>query len=198
MGAVLIAVFVVVYACLVQRSKRRFSKLAELYEGTISSLGDSVSFSREGVRWGIKQLASGGGMAGTGSYSVLEAPIVATSKTWVMLQEARKYFFVGGFPREHAILRFAAKEVVVVGVNHRVLSAKLADPVLADVLVRLLQVEHSAITVFREWRVEGWQWPRSVWCMRLNALPRDLLRTPSLLEPVLNDMMIVRAALSGH
>jgi hypothetical protein len=185
------AIMAVVLAAYGRRRRKQAAPLAARWRGHVSSLGDTVRFGYGGAAWEIRQLASGGGLGGTGAYPALVLDLAEGPALVLVPRDAMKYVFAGSLPRAHSTVGAASARFVAVGPMHRAVAAALDRPAAGAVLEPLFAQHYSTLQVRRETRIAWNRLPYRQWLLQLNGLPNKVYMEPDSLKPFLDNMIVL-------
>lgn len=175
------------------RSRRRqqAAPLAARFGGRVSPMGDAVRFQYEGAAWEVQRIASVGGLAGTGSYACLALALECGPALVVAPEQAMKYVYAAGVPRQHSACAPPSARLLVVGQAHAQVAAALDAPASAALLEPLFARPYSTLRVYRETRVVWGRLPYRQWMLRLTGLPDDVYRQPDALKLFLDNIILL-------
>ena len=190
LGSIFLPILLVLAFYRHQRVKQS-AALAARYHGRISLLGDTVRFVHAGASWEIRRLASQGGLAGTGWFASLDLAVERGPRLVLGPADAMKYVYALSVPREHSTVQVPSASFVVVGPAHREVAAVLRAPASAGLLERLFVRPYATLQLIPETRLAWTRLPHRRWVLRLSGLPQNLYTQPEILQPFLDNIILL-------
>jgi hypothetical protein len=157
---------------------KRHEALAKHFNGKISSGGDSVDFNWQGIKFSATRLASGGGMAGTGSYGSLLMSLSDSEDVIISLDHIQN-------------LNIQASEET----KKRLLDAITSDKDLESRLKESLVVGNSKIQCYSRTDIDGATGLKKVHFLSILGLSVPYLVNPSSLENEIDTLIILARVL---
>lgn len=176
-----------VYALFWRKSYLQQGPLKKVFKGKTTLLG-RLSFSFKGREFSLLQVSAGGGTYGTrGSYPVLSVEIPSFWPITITTLQAKKYLFIGDFPKGHHSISLDDKTYVLISASEKTLLRaeefiKKRSPHL------LFQSDWAHLKVKNEIHIEGPTLLKRKTVLSYVGLPGDIYERPEELKVYLEKL----------
>lgn len=174
---------------------KQAASFTQHYAGVLSRGGDAVRFQYRGATFELRRVASGGGLAGTGSFAQLVLFLAGGQRLDLAPSKAAKYLYALSVPKAHSTVTTPAMELFVVGPDHEAAAAALAPFSSTDLFERVFSRKFSTLRVVSDLWTGWWRPFHQVWSLQLSGVPSGTYEQPEVLRPVLDGVITIASAL---
>lgn len=181
--------------------QRRVQKILAHFKGASSFRRGKVAIKYSWVQFFLVRMSSSGAYGAGGSYPQLMLPLENSLQFDIGNTAAQKFLYLLKVPEPSEIVKVGTSEIFIHSKNaadvQRLSESFQKDPLLAAAVAQLFKNELSFLRVRKETDIDLKFNLEHQLILRYTGLPGSIYKEPSLLEPYLQSLVVLKPVIEG-